>query len=1277
MLIVMFLRKLKCYYVDMLRFRMGYGVLTLMALVFVVGSSLFPVAIAWAALPGAGGGGPVLTFLDAAHIYIDTSSDTTTVGGVTVDVSGASGIYFDKSVVADGSDWPVSKPINAGNKPKYWFEGNNSSTCPGNNSDIEIDSYAAGGAVNGTLFLYVPNPANSKECLKIQQAVTIDDLSAGGSMGTFEITNATRAGDLYTGINIGEASSSALFYENDSSSIYEAGDDPTLKGQSSGRYVFGLKTAVGQTTYEQATDINGNCPDAIVMPANPSGIFVTADYYNNTTAGNCDNSSLDPTKYVHHYTILVLTETPQAYASSLGETAGTGGAGGGAAGTAAPPDTCPIQNWALRWLVCPLVDAIDKAVSPINAYLDKLLTIPTTTFDTSTEPGKAYFEAWGDFRDIAVSLLVIAALVMVIGESAGFDLLDAYSIRKILPRLLTGAIAMSLSWVICTFIIELANNLNNWLPDIILTPFQGLYSNGAALTPTGVLGTIENAGGVAAVTGGTIVAATAAIVYIGIPAILSLLITLFLAMLVAFITLTIRTMIIVLWLITSPLWIACYILPTTQKGFNFARDAGTSAFVAGFAMVTFIAVGQLVAIVMVTGSGPTPILAPVAIIVSYMSLGSAFRVAGGLIGSAHSAVHGAHGGAFNALKGYRRKQPKERFEKAKSGHLYKGAVGAKVNSGFQKAALTPAALRNMGVGAMLHPKKGLGNIKSQVSQLQGGAEADGAAHIAEDAEFKRYMGDDNFNWAIMETTREGAKESGYGTGRNGVIKSLMEHGYDPSAIDDSTEEGKAAKARMTSTLNETADRVMAMKHKYGDGQALLMAATEAQPGTGTGFKNTEIAHDKLANITHTGAEREAYLNEKIKDADGNLVTLNKEGRDYHIEDDLDAAGNQQMEDYTDPADGLTKQRVRKKAIVHATGAYLNAKGNDGKLKHVNGRDYHIEKDAKGNDKVIMHDATGKMYKWTNIAAGHDRGAAVNMYARARGAANQAGRIDLGGAGFGDGLVALNNLYDAAHNADHNTNLTREQRNQIIRDAQVDATTIALDSVAAGNDQAILSGGKPYSAEAVGRTLFRHLTDQHQKVQQMKKDNAPAEEIAREERILVQTAASNMGAIDSIRARSRLNATAVSNTYTGNALPGTAVPVEQGGLGRDLTALEYTAQIIDDPAFRQTRQDYGLSPGGTQGGGGVQSAAQRVVQAAKSHSDALAQLRTATDAHAANPSPENHATMVQAQDIANRAQAAAAAATQEHDNAVAQAQQAQQAQAGQPPTAPGAPGAIPT
>jgi hypothetical protein len=1138
----------------MLRSRMGFGALAIVIAGIAIFSSLFPALKVSAATPtpvGSSSASVSATFIDIAHISVVA---TGTYNGD--DLSAYSGMFFNGDTAnlyqgactiggCSGSGIGISSL-------SYKYTGAKLNH-PGCGTSTITDLAGSPGNWTGTLTMYLPPSGTSNACQVFTQTNTpLLDQTLGSQVDIVDENDKV-------GTELAGAQSTTMYYMSSATTIDQASDDSYSGATTGAAYEYTNKGSTADKFYRDSMGSSA-CPDYIEVPSGTFGSQTTsvlASYVVQTSsgAGSCKAQSTSP--------VAVLAEKPSTVLAATNGN-GAGGAANNGSSTAAPPDDCPIQNWALRWLVCPVLTIIDQVVSVINGYLATLLNIPTSWFDTTQNPGKAYFAAWGDFRDLAVSLIVIAALIMVIGESAGFDLLDAYSIRKILPRLLTGAIAMTLSWVICTFIIQLFNNLDNWVPDIILSPFNGLYNNGAALTPNGVLGTVETVGGVAAsgaVIGGGVVAALA---LLQIPGIISLLISLFVAMIIAFVTLTIRTMIILLWLITSPLWMACNILPTTRRGYEFGRDAGTSAFVAGLAAVSFIAAGQLLAIVSITGKGVVPLLAPVAIVVSYMMIGNAFRVAGGLIGTAAGAVHGAHSGILNKQKEYRRGLPKKRMEQAESG-FFKGALGRRYNDRIQKAALTPKAMSKLGVGQMFRPSK----VKESLGTTHGAAEAEHAQHIKDDGDFKFSMNDDGFDKAVALTI---GNDTEYGNGRDAVEKVLKEHYFGDANYDmdnlanfngDANEQ-----QRQKDVINQTATRAMAMKHKYADSKSLEIAATTANAGTGTGFKDTELD-------TKKAGDRELATKFMFARGDDGKL-LHRSGKHFTVREELDDKGN---------AIPLQELDSTGKVVKNADGTDKLVYEQDENGKTLIDKETGKEIVAT-KKKVIIHDATAKMYKAINRAAGHDRGVAINMFAEMRGAANQSGRLDLGGAGFGDGANALLGLSDRTHAIEHSA-MSAQEKKLALMDAEVKANYTALKSAADGNDAGVQSGGKPYSAEGMARTHFNEVQDQYERWQEAANNkNLPPAVVASEWRALAQRAAAAVNVYDSYRARSLQNAAGSANALTGNTVSvpegssvvGNLIPGGRTGTGEVLTGMQIFEKLQNDPAYRQIRQDIALQSG---------------------------------------------------------------------------------------------------
>ena len=167
---------------------------------------------------------------------------------------------------------------------------------------------------------------------------------------------------------------------------------------------------------------------------------------------------------------------------------GVGGAAGGETGETDPELECEFKvKHMLTWILCPVIKGINLMVSALDNFIISLLTIDQEAiFDRDTDTGSRYYTAWQTFRSFALAVLVIAALFMVIAQALGFEILDAYAIKKLLPRLIIAIIAIALSWEIMGFFIAVVNDIGIAVRNIIYYPFRdfpgaGNLGTGASL----------------------------------------------------------------------------------------------------------------------------------------------------------------------------------------------------------------------------------------------------------------------------------------------------------------------------------------------------------------------------------------------------------------------------------------------------------------------------------------------------------------------------------------------------------------------------------------------------------------------------------------------------------------------------------------------------------------------------------------------------------------------------------------------------------------------------
>lgn len=322
--------------------------------------------------------------------------------------------------------------------------------------------------------------------------------------------------------------------------------------------------------------------------------------------------------------------------------------------------------FSLKWLVCPVVNAATFTVGKLEDAINSLLTVDTKDIFDDSNGTNAYHKAWNSFRAFALGLIVIAALVMVVSQAIGAEILDAYTIRKILPRLLFAAIFITLSWDILEFLTNLSNDAGNGIRTLIYAPFQALNKNNQLGGGSSFVLTLIGTGG------------ALAFGWIGL---LSFAVTGLLAVLIAFAVIIFRKMLILLLLMMAPFAIACYILPSTQKGWSIWKDGLTSALVVFPIISGMIAIGRVFSITAFNGTaynGPggatvSQIIAVVAYFAPYFLISMAFRLAGGFIATIGGVANDRSRGAFDRLKNFRQHKVSDNMSKMAAGRRFQNS----------------------------------------------------------------------------------------------------------------------------------------------------------------------------------------------------------------------------------------------------------------------------------------------------------------------------------------------------------------------------------------------------------------------------------------------------------------------------------------------------------------------------------------------------------------------------------------------------------------------------
>lgn len=217
-----------------------------------------------------------------------------------------------------------------------------------------------------------------------------------------------------------------------------------------------------------------------------------------------------------------------------------------------PKNSCGIDG-GLGWLICPVMTFVaninDAAYGAISGFLD---IKPAILGDNSNTSGAK--QGWDFFRNIANAIFAVIFLWIIFSQISNVGVSN-YGIKKILPRLIIGALLVNLSYYLCQIFVDLSNILGHTLKDALKAGAGGIGTESeAAGWGSAIAATIVGVGGVAAF----------AALAIGIPTLAAG----FLAIMTVFIILVVRQAGIILLISMSPIAFAAWLLPNTEDLFK-------------------------------------------------------------------------------------------------------------------------------------------------------------------------------------------------------------------------------------------------------------------------------------------------------------------------------------------------------------------------------------------------------------------------------------------------------------------------------------------------------------------------------------------------------------------------------------------------------------------------------------------------------------------------------------------------------------------------------------
>jgi hypothetical protein len=301
--------------------------------------------------------------------------------------------------------------------------------------------------------------------------------------------------------------------------------------------------------------------------------------------------------------------------------------------------SCYTISNPLTWILCPVVDLADGLYGWLTSQIKSLLSIDKNAYqDPSLE------QSWAIFRNVASTLLVLVALAMIAGQVFNFEFMSAYTVKKVLPRLVIAAILIQLSWFIFTTMITIVNDIGLAVYSMLLAPFN---LNGAGSDVVDLLGNASKSGNLfsgSLVLVGALGAGAAGFVAIGgLAGIVGLAVVGIFGIMAAIATLILRKILIILLLALAPLALVAWILPGTQKWWDAWWKLFSRLLIMFPLIMALLAAGRIAATILSrndSGGAVQPFVVIIAYFMPLFLIPATFKFAGGIFASTSARING-------------------------------------------------------------------------------------------------------------------------------------------------------------------------------------------------------------------------------------------------------------------------------------------------------------------------------------------------------------------------------------------------------------------------------------------------------------------------------------------------------------------------------------------------------------------------------------------------------------------------------------------------------------
>jgi hypothetical protein len=552
------------------------------------------------------------------------------------------------------------------------------------------------------------------------------------------------------------------------------------------------------------------------------------------------------------------------------------------------PQSCESEGGDFSFIICPLLQQSNKAISWLDEQIIGLLFVNEEYYQNGTQGGERIEDVWIRMRNIGYIILIPIMLVMVTGTALGFKGIDAYTVKRALPRMFAAIIFMAISLDVTRLMVDITNDLGVGAAGLVAAPFSPDGIDGLQLTDI----FSANAGTDVGVLGGGVIAGVAAFSVVSLGVIGSYLLVSVLALLVVFFVLSIRQMILIFLMVLSPLAIIAWIFPGNDKPWKIWWQSFSKLLLLFPLIMALLMFGRGFALIVQSTDGGgvvTTLLKLTAFIGPFFFIPSAFKYAGGAFANIAGMVNDKGKGVFDRQKKWRGEKMKKNWNDTRTGNRLKGSgkwtdrinkgyeFGSNADKAFTTGVMKPGNYRqNIRNAISDHEHATLGKVKEENSaaaaifkdDVTTGASIEDTAEQIDaallDSGDQRFQNADTRKAAvarIMSAKRASGKET-----------------YEKAAIQALAESG--------TYYRDAAHLAQHVNKVYGDDRqgagSALMAASAASMSAGRVDLGGASAGSKLRTLQalHDGytleERKNAVTGELILDADGNKTYNQKD-----------------------------------------------------------------------------------------------------------------------------------------------------------------------------------------------------------------------------------------------------------------------------------------------------------------------------------------------------------------------------------------------------------------